>query len=238
MGLKRKRDWTKPLTKLELYNAIGDWKDVPFGVLQEVIELDYIHKSPCSLSFYNKQKDWGFTEDKTIRYSNHWNFTSSRTGNKIHSKTNIPIYQDTWAKGIYDISTDTFTILQTYDNERLSKEQVKQLFQKIFPDGNPSKPKEEVINILKIFSADVKSGKVFFKLNGSLKKVTRITRSEIKLEDEIILDRLVPNEDKKTFNNFTLKYPDFCIVYNGVEYTEKELYSNHFLHGKQATQEN
>ena len=34
----------------------------------------------------------------------------------------------------------------------------------------------------------------------------------------------MPNEDKKTFSNFTLKYPDFCIVYNGIEYTEEELY--------------
>ena len=37
MGLKRKRDWTKPLTKLEVYQSIGDWKDVPFQILEEII---------------------------------------------------------------------------------------------------------------------------------------------------------------------------------------------------------
>jgi len=42
----------------------------------------------------------------------------------------------------------------------------------------------------------------------------------------------------KTFATFTLKYPDFCIVYNGVEYSETELYNNHFLNGKQTAQEN
>ena len=238
MGLKRKRDWTKPLTKLEVYQSIGDWKDVPFQILEEIILLDYIHKSPCSLSFYNKQKDWGFTENETIRYSNHWNFKSARTGNKIHSKTNIPIYQDTWAKGIYDFSTDTFTILKTYENKKVTKEQMKLLFAKRFPNGNPLKPSEEIIESLKNFAADVKYGKVFYKLNGSMRKVERITRMEIKLEGDVLLDRFMPNEDKKTFSNFTLKYPDFCIVYNGIEYTEEELYKNHFLHGKQNTQEN
>jgi hypothetical protein len=46
------------------------------------------------------------------------------------------------------------------------------------------------------------------------------------------------NSLNKTFSNFTLKYPDFFIVYNGIEYTEEELYKNHFLHGKKNTQEN
>jgi hypothetical protein len=236
MGLKRKRDWTKPLTKLELYQALGDWKQIPFPILKEVIQLDYIHKSPCSLSFYSKPKDWGFTEHQTIRYSNHWNFKSTRTGQKIHSKTEIPIFQDVWAKGIYDSSTDIFTILEIYKDEPVTKEQMRELYQTIYPDGDPFRPKQEYIEILKRFSADVKLGKVFFKLNGSLQKVNRITRTEIILEGDIILDR--KDVDDKTFSTFTLKYPDFCIVYNGVEYSEKELYNNHFLHGKQTAQEN
>lgn len=239
MGLKRKRDWTKPLTKLELFNAIWDWKNVPLQVLEEVVEAEYLHKSPCSLSFYNKRKEWGSTEDKTIRWSNHWNFKSSRTGNKIHSKTDIPIYQDVWAKGIYDFCTDTFTILKIYENKKTSKAEIHSLYSKIFPNGNPLKPSEETINSLKSFAADVKEGKVQFKLNGSLKRVLKITRIEVHLEGDIILDRFIINKsDKRTFPNFTIKYPDFCIVYKEKEYTEQELYNNHFLHGKQATQEN
>ena len=236
MGLKRKRDWTKPLTKLEVYSALGDWKQVPFPVLREIVTLEYIHKSPCSLSFYNKRKDWGHTEHQTIRYSNHWNFKSSRTGQKIHSKTDIPIYQDVWAKGIYDFPTDTFTILEIYNNEPLTKENLKELHKTIFPDGDPFKPKEEVIETLKRFAADVKSGKVFYKLNNSLRRVERLTKTEIKLEGDIIINRKDHND--KTFSTFTHKYPDFCIVYNGVEYKETELYTNHFLHGKQNSQEN
>jgi len=236
MALKKRRDWSKPLTKRELYSTLDDCRKVPIKVLEDVANLDYLHKSPCSLSFYSRKKDWNYTEPETLRFSDHWNYKSNYTGDKIHSKTNISVPNNTWVKAIYDVETDIFIVQEIYDNRRSTKAQIKALKEKIFP-SNPFKPLPEAINTLKQFSEDVRSGKVFYKLNGSLKKVERITRSEMRLEGDILFDRIKTIGCKSTYSNFTIKYPDFCIVYNDKEYTEVELYQNNFLHGKQTTQE-
>jgi len=230
MSLRRKRDWTKPLTKTELFSTLENWKQIPIDVLHDVLSEDYIHKSPCSVSFYNKRKDWNYTQNETVRYSNHWNFVAKRTGDKLHAKTDIDITQDAWAKGIYDEKTDIFTIVKRYENRHSTKEEIAKLKNKFFP-VNPFKPSQEILDKLKQFGIDVQMGKVFLQLEEGLKLIKKFGKHEIILEDDTKLD-------SKYFKNFTAKYPNFLIVYNDKQYTEQELYDNHFLYGHSNIKEN
>jgi hypothetical protein len=224
MGLRKKRDWTKPLTNSELFTCVSScYKQIPIDVLYEVLSENYIHKSPYSLSFYNKEKDWNYTQDETVRYSNHWNFLARKTGNKLHAKTDINITQDVWAKGIYDEKSDIYTIIKRYENRQSTKVEIAELMRKFFPI-NPNKPSQEILDKLKQFGIDVQIGKVFIKTDNGLKLIKHFGKNLIKLEDDSKLDT-------KYFKNFTAKYPNFSIFYNGKQYTEQELYDNHFLYG-------
>jgi hypothetical protein len=46
-----KRDRHSPLNRKELYAHIQNWTNVPYKTLLDIINLDYIQKSPCSFSF-------------------------------------------------------------------------------------------------------------------------------------------------------------------------------------------
>ena len=106
--LKRKKNSTLPLTNIELRSNIGSYKHVPYKALLAVISFEYIHKSPHSFSFYNMKKEWGYTANGTIRISDHWNYLTSRTGDTIHSPTNIHVEENTWVKACYDSKTKTY----------------------------------------------------------------------------------------------------------------------------------
>lgn len=144
MSLRKRRDWTRPLTKKEIKNALGDWKLVPAKVVLEIVEFETLYKSPYSLSFYSKRKYWNYTEPDTIRLSNHWNFISRHTGEKVHCKTNIEIPDNTWIKAKYDDKNVIFVVEEIYENIYFTKTEY-QILIKSFGDVN-FKPSEEVIN--------------------------------------------------------------------------------------------
>ena len=102
-----------PLTKELLTRLIisNFFKKVPALIIQEFMGWDEVYKSPYSNSFYSKRKTWDHTHHETIRFSDHWNF---QTHGNTHCKTDLPINQNTWAKGIYDETLEVFKIVQLY----------------------------------------------------------------------------------------------------------------------------
>lgn len=83
---------------------------IPFDMIQEMFSWDIIYKSPYSFSFYSKEKSWEKTQDRTIRLSDHWNFTT-KNSDAIHCQTTEPIENNVyWAFGVYDEKTGKYTI--------------------------------------------------------------------------------------------------------------------------------
>ena len=228
MSLKRKRDWSKPLTKAEMRNGLGDWKLVPAKVILEVIELEYLHKSPCSLSFYNRRKDWNYTEPDTIRWSNHWNFKSRHTRDKVHSITNVEVPDKMWAKGIYDAEKGIFNILEVYDNIYLTKAENKELNLKLGLLSETNRiPSPEIIEKRRQFKRLIESGGVFLNVLGEPKKVKKFERMRIVLEDDTCFNRKVDGETQ--YGNFRTLIPDFLMIFDGKEYTEEMLFTENLL---------
>ena len=221
MSLKRKRDWSKPLSKVEMRNGLGDWKLVPAKVILEVIEVDYLHKSPCSLSFYNKRKDWNYTEPDTIRWSNHWNFKARHTLDKVHSVTNQEVPDNTWAKGIYNAESGIFHILEIYENIYFTKAEHRELNIKL---GQLSEkiPSPEIIEKRRQFKRLIESGGVFLNVLGEPKRVKKFDRMKIVLEDDTCFSR---KDDGKHYGNFRTLIPDFLMIFDGREYTEEMLFA-------------
>ena len=228
--LSKKRDWTLPATKKELYDCLhSDYTIMPKKVIKEMYELDYVHRSPYSISFYNKRKDWDYTEKDTIRWSNHWNFYSRKTGNKLHAKTNIEVPNDTWARGKYDINSDTFIIEEIYENILFYKEEYLIFKEEIKNTivNFKNKYSEDIIERGRIFSFKIKEGKVKCNCNGILKVVKKFNKLRIDLEDNSILDRRIFSEKGKNpdklFKSFTERYPDFYLLIDNIEYNEERL---------------
>lgn len=216
---RKKRDWKKPLSKGELLYAIGEYSKLPFVVLEEMTKLKTVYRSPSSFSFYSNPKEWGYTENETLRYSNHWNFLSYRTGGKIHSITNIPVPENTWAKAIYDSSTGIFNVLEIYVDAKLTtKQQYKQLKEIINPGNLMFKPSEEFIEKRRRFKQDVLDGNVIF----LGKRVIKISKLRIDFEDGSSLNRRI---NGSTITNFRKICPEFCITINGMNFSEENLYS-------------
>lgn len=62
-------------------------------------------KSPYSHSYYDVsegEKTWDNTPLDSLRVSDHWNFTSPRTGRKINCPTDRPVQNRTWCVGKWD----------------------------------------------------------------------------------------------------------------------------------------
>jgi hypothetical protein len=215
-----KRDKHLPFSHREVYAHIQNWTKVPYKALLDIINQDYIQKSPCSFSFYNRSKDWDYTEPDTLRFSDHWNFTIPRTGNRIHAKTNIPVPDNTWVKAKYDISTDIFIVEEIYDSIETTREQIKDLKNILNPDNCLFKLEEDIIEKRKAFGANVKSGKVLCNYGGVLRLVTKMNYQRFVLDDGEIVDRKVST---RCFHTFEEMIPDFYLMVNGEKVTEQEL---------------
>lgn len=231
--LFRKRDWSKPLNDKEKMYTFQSYHLLPYELAIELINLDYLHKSPSSLSFYDRRKDYGYTEEGTVRFSDHWNYKSKRDG-KIHSITNITMKEKQWAKGVYDSSTDTFKIVKIYDPKRMTKAQYRKeiapIFRKQLDEARlAAKPSDEIIEKRKEFTRMIKAGRVMYNFDGELIRVIKHGNSRIDLEksngEKISLKR-------GTQNTFTKVYPDFAYIIDGVKHTEEMLREQNIMHGK------
>ena len=185
-----KKKNNEPLSRANLRSFLGTWYSIPYEALLEIINWDYINKSPCSLSFYNKKKDWHTTEKGTIRISDHWNFIAYKRGRngvkedagKTHAITDIDIPQGTWAKGEYNHITDTFKITKIYGTIGMNEEEylkLRKLIIETIPAATKIEFPKEIIEKRRSFSEKIKNGNVFIKINNELKLVTRLTRSRI-----------------------------------------------------------
>jgi len=103
---------SKIMPFIRIFNTLP--KTIDYRIIEWMIENwgDIVKKSPYGFSYYNADKDWEYTEDKSLRLSDHWNFYSRATGNKIHCKIDIPYNNNNneyWTIARYDKNTDTYS---------------------------------------------------------------------------------------------------------------------------------
>lgn len=235
---KKKKNWKLPITKKELVHTIGQWNRVPLKMLYDMAEQELLFKSPHSFSFYSKPKDWAKTEPDTIRWSNHWNFKSKDTVDKIHAITDIEIPEEIWYwhKGVYNSETGIYTIVESYGKSTPNKKEMRELNRflcnkyKEFFVRTPviiPKPSIETIEKRRAFSKLIDAGLVLYNYEGTLLKVLKLGRNEIKLENDIVLKKIVSQTFKH--KTFTSRYKDFMFIINGTEYTEDRLIDEDLL---------
>lgn len=96
-----------------------DFKRVPVTLLQELLKLEKVFKSPFSMSFYDRSRQWNVYENGLIRYGNHWNFKTD--DNALHGKTTEPMPGLNWAKGVYDIEKGAYEIVEVYQDNTIEE---------------------------------------------------------------------------------------------------------------------
>jgi hypothetical protein len=136
---------------IRIFNTLP--KSVDYRIVEWMIENwgDIVNKSPYGFSYYNAEKDWDYTEDKSLRLSDHWNFYSRATGDKIHCKIDIP-YRDNeyWTIARYDKDTDTY-------NEEIS-----------FPYNYSKENRSKVVDIIKQYKQEYSKNFDYSQLNKTL----------------------------------------------------------------------
>lgn len=217
---RNKRDKYSPLSHREIYERLQNWTRIPYKALVDIINLDYIQKSPCSFSFYSKKKDWNYTEPDTLRFSDHWNFKIKITGDKVHAKTNIPVPDNTWVRAKYDIVTDIYIVEEIYDSIETTSEEIKELRNILNPDNCLFRLEEDIVEKRKAFGTKIKFGKVFCNYGGVLRLITKMNYHRFVLDDGEVVDRKV---SARCFHTFEEMIPDFYLMVDGEKVTEQEL---------------
>jgi len=100
------------LMALDLQKSSG-FKKVPVKMLKDILKLERVYKSPYSMSFYDRKRQWNVYEDGLVRFSNHWNFKTE--DGKFHGKTTEKLPGLGWAKGVYDIESGAYVVIKQYD---------------------------------------------------------------------------------------------------------------------------
>lgn len=192
---------------------------MPVEALREILTWDKIYKSPHSLSFYNKPKDWNKTEPDTLRISDHWNFESRM---RIHCKTKQSgITQDQWALGKYDITDGKFDILEMYDLPKYDKEKYNNLLDELKISRKDYFNKNfgyDIVEFGKELVSKIKDGKVSFINDDYNAKIIKFKMGSMMSSSRKIIIEVDGEE-------VTLSDPrNFVVVLDGVEYTSKELF--------------
>jgi hypothetical protein len=217
---KRSKSSTLPLSNVELRSNIGSYKHLPYKALLDIISFTYIHKSPHSFSFYDRRKEWGYTENGTVRISDHWNYLSSRTGETIHSPTDISVEENTWIKACYCSKTKTYIVQEVYERIYCTKEEYQTMKNSI-----PVPPKEafpqHIIEKRREVSILMTEGKVLY--NNCI--VKKLNKYRIDYLEGDIMKKLI--SEKR--GQFTIDYPNFAIIIDGVSHTEDMLFKNYLL---------
>ena len=232
-----KKNNSLPLSKKQLTSILGTLYKVPFEALCDIITWDYIHKSPCSLSFYNKKKDWNITEEGTIRISDHWNFIAYKRGRggviegggNTHAVSDIDVPQGTWAKGEYDHINEKFIITKIFGTADMTSDQyaeLKDMIKETIPSPIKKEFPQELIEKRRAFTTQIKEGNVMFKANDGLKLVTRLTRTRLDYingEEMVVLQQVI--KGKKVVKPM----PDYIISLNNKEYNKQLLLTEEML---------
>ena len=163
-------------------------------------------KSPYGTSYYNDEKTWDITIDGSLRLSDHWNFYSKATGNKIHSKIdNKPNTQNNteWTIARYDASSKTYIeeISYPFNNTKENAEQSISLIRDLIKPSETEIMKMKMNQNLNILKSYVKKNDLYVSVtyykNNELfgeyhGKVLRIKAKKLALEQ---------NGERITFNS-------------------------------------
>lgn len=231
--LKKSEKNKLPIKKIDLKCNINQWANIiPYNAIKEIISWETTYKSPSSYSFYSKKKDWNQTIDGTIRVSDHWNFIaeeySKRTGyNGIHAKTDVPVDEDVWYKGVY--KNGQYEIVESYGkNGNLTKEQIIELKESISEESINKERipfPQEIIDIRRQFTRDMEAGNVFIKINNEWKILRFLSHSQIDYEDNGEKIRWKSNRKEGSWLRFI---PEIFIKYKDKEYNGiKSLIKDH-----------
>ncbi len=219
---KKKHNSNEPVPKriLAQWFRSGFLRRIPVKAAQEILSWDYTYKSPISLSFYSKKKDWNHTEEGTIRISDHWNFTARGT---IHCKTKQDgITQDQWAKGIYDKKDGKFDIVEYYQVSK--KEEIDEFKSKFTNDTKQNfldNGGQSVIDFGKDFTNGIKNGAVIFKNDQIETTLVKWKMSGMNPSLTILVNGTeVKLSDPK----------DFTISFDDHTYTRGEIFSKLGIH--------
>jgi len=234
---KNKIDKKKPLENKHIRAMLHSWRHIPYDGLKEILQWKYIHKSPCSFSFYDHPKDWNKTEEGTIRVSDHWNFFAAKRGrngvkeseDRLHSITDIPVEENVWYRGEYSSVTDSYTITHNYgkslvmNNNLLSSLKESVIVEKEEKEKVPFP--QERIDIKRNFSENIKQGNVFIYVDGEYKIVKKLSRSRVNFMDKDNLVCINSNKKGSWFDNFK----NVLIKVNDIEYSENTLRKADFI---------
>nr|DAT46559.1 MAG TPA: hypothetical protein [Caudoviricetes sp.] len=103
------------LNKMEMLGAydsrLGTSREIPTELIDDMLKMDTVNKSPYSASFYNDWDiSWGHKPQGSLRVSDHWNFPSQ---GKTHARIkDNPDFKQGWALGQYD--NGLYNILKYY----------------------------------------------------------------------------------------------------------------------------
>lgn len=153
--------------------------DIPQDIIDEMKKWDVIYKSPYSNSFYNTTDiDWSYKPDGSLRVSNHWNFSTSKTKltGRLHCKTNKKVLNmSKYTLGKYRLKNDTYDVLIS----RLTESQQRKI---------DYKRGDENIEKCRTFSERITNHEIFasfiFKNEEFSGKVTKLSKTALRIVDE------------------------------------------------------
>lgn len=157
-------------------------KHVPLIFFEKISKWKGLYKSPYSDTIYSKKKDWNYTEDKTLRFSDHWNFFSH---NKKHCITNKEVKNDThWTLAEYNSTTNTYNVIFSLEKDHSQENFVnclkfKQLFLTTNRDYVNGKKLKNMIRDKMIYGEiQLISNEMVINDKGL---ITKLTKSELRL---------------------------------------------------------
>jgi hypothetical protein len=189
--------------------------DIPDAALFDMTKWKTIKQSPYSNSYYDTNtKSWNYTEDKSYRISDHWNFTSN---GEIHCET-IGTLKSGFSLGQYDRKIGKYKIIKNYGL-----------------DGNGFASKFNIINFKKkylqkiLLTLEVEDEKIFKMYLFDLSELIRIYRNFLLFyyKDEYAILRKLLNKINNLVkqNKLTILNQSRSEFYNDVKTKHKFNYN-------------
>jgi len=215
---------TKIVPFIHIFNTLP--KTVDYRIVEWMIENwgDIVKKSPYGFSYYNAEKGWDFTIDKSLRLSDHWNFYSRATMDQIHCKINISFKNNEyWTLARYNEKEDIYDEIMSYpyNYSKENEKKVADIKHKYKQDNFDYSELNKNLNMLKTYLNDndlyvkvlyYNYGKFIEELYG---KVDRLKGVKLSFHDEY--------NEKHTFNHtkFTKSEMFFYDSSNNLLYHKK-----------------
>ena len=182
-------------------------KSVDYRIIEWMIENwgPIVIRSPYGFSYYNAKKTWVYTKDKSLRLSDHWNFYSRTTVDKVHCKLDKPIENNEfWTIAKYDKENGMYNEILSYpyndsiENRNKSLEIIKKYKQEIRKDFDYSQLNKNLNMLKKYVENDDLFVKVLYYNLGEFVeelygKVNRLKGQKLSFQDE--------HDETQTFNH-------------------------------------